>query len=344
MKYTQFGKTGLVVSRIVFGGMTFGDFDLHGFKSNVGNEEANDMVSRALDAGINFFDTADMYAAGQSEEILGKALGARRQDVILATKAFFRTSPAVLHGGLSRRHVVDACEASLRRLGTDYVDLYLLHNYDPITPLEETARALDDLQRQGKARYVGQCNFYSWQSEKLLAIERQLGFAPIVASQIYYSLLCRDIEIEIVPQAQEAGLGIMAWGPLAGGFLSGKYSQDSQKSEGGRRKTFGFPPIDLELGDKVVEKLAEIGKAQGTTPAQIAIAWVLSKPFIDTVLVGASRMSQLESNLEAEQLELPEDDVVELDRLTDPYKPFPHWIQWGEPGAAQAIAEGWKPE
>ncbi|MDJ0702957.1 MAG: aldo/keto reductase [Leptolyngbyaceae cyanobacterium MO_188.B28] len=343
MQYNQFGDTGLVVSRLAFGAMTFGDQEFGGFKSNVSEAEAREMVACALDAGINFFDTADMYSAGQSEEILGRALGKRRQDVVLATKAFFPTAPAVLHAGLSRRHILDACEASLRRLGTDYVDLFLLHNYDSITPLEETARALDDLQRQGKTRYVGQCNFSAWQSEKLLATQRQLGLAPIIATQVYYSLLGRDIEREIIPQAREAGLGVMVWGPLAGGFLTGKYTRDTPAGGEGRRATFNFPPIDVEQGFEVVDKLTEIGAAHNATPAQAAIAWILSKPFVNTLLVGVSKLSQLESNLEGAKLNLSLDEVQLLDSLTQPSKTYPHWIQWGHPVAARAIKEGWAP-
>jgi aryl-alcohol dehydrogenase-like predicted oxidoreductase len=344
MQYNQFGNSGLVVSRMAFGAMTFGDYDFGGFKSNVGESEAREMVARALDAGINFFDTANMYAAGQSEEILGKALGQRRQDVVLVTKCFFRTAPAVVHGGLSRRHILDACEASLRRLGTDYIDLYLLHNYDFITPLEETARALDDLQRSGKVRYVGVSNFFDWQTEKLLGFQRQLGFAPLVASQIYYSLLGRDIEWEFVPHAQASGLGLMIWGPLAGGFLTGKYTRENSGGEEGRRKTFDFPPIDVEQGFEVIESLKAIAERHNATPAQVALAWVLAKPWAHTILIGASRMSQLESNLKAAELALGMAEIQQLDELTATPPPYPKWIQWGEQGAAQAIADGWQPE
>jgi aryl-alcohol dehydrogenase-like predicted oxidoreductase len=344
MRYNQFGATGLVVSRMTLGAMTFGDYDFSGFKSNVGETAAREMVMRALEAGVNFFDTADMYAAGQSEQILGRALGPRRHDVVLATKAFFRTAPDVIHGGLSRRHLIDACEASLRRLGTDYIDLYLLHNWDPITPLEETARALDDLQCAGKVRYVGQSNFGAWQAERLIAIQRDLGFAPIVAAQVYYSLLGRDIEHEVVPQAQQAGLGIMAWGPLAGGFLTGKYTRQDTSGGGSRRASFDFPPIDVEKGHEVVEKMTEIASAHEASTAQVALAWILAKPFVHTVLVGASRLSQLESNLKAVSLELAADEVKALDGLTAPQKPYPQWIHWGEPVAQQAITEGWRPE
>lgn len=342
MRYNRFGNTGLIVSRLAFGAMTFGDYDFNGFKANVDEAAAREMVARALDAGINVFDTADMYSEGQSEVILGKVLGKRRPDVVLSTKCFFRSGEAVLYGGLSRRHVLDAVEASLRRLGTDFIDLLLLHNVDANTSLEETARALEDVQRQGKVRYVGHSNYAAWQSEKLSGIQRQLGFAPAAAAQVYYSLLGRDIEAEIVPQALSAGLGIMIWGPLAGGFLSGKYTRESEADQG-RRKTFDFPPIDKEKGFDVVDKLREIGAAHDATPAEIALAWVLAKPWAHTLLIGASRLSQLESNLKVEEIDLTPDEMAALDALTTPPMRYPQWIQFGEAGAQKALAEGFRP-
>jgi aryl-alcohol dehydrogenase-like predicted oxidoreductase len=305
---------------------------------------ARKMVDRALEAGINFFDTADMYSAGQSEEILGKALGARRQDVVLATKCFFRTAPAIVHGGLSRRHVIDACEASLRRLGTDFIDIYILHNVDFLTPLEETARALEDLERAGKIRYSGISNYSAWQAEKLLNIQAGLGYSPSVATQIYYSLLGRDIEWEIVPQSESAGLGTMIWSPLAGGFLSGKYTRKTPDGGGGRRKSFDFPPIDVELGFDVIDALIEIAAAHDATPAQVALAWVLARPWVHTVIIGANTLAQLDDNLGAVGIELTDEEVERLDELTAPPPPYPKWIHWGEEGAMKAIAEGWKPD
>ncbi len=344
MQYTQFGDTGMVVSRMALGTMTFGNYNYQGFKSNVGEKEARDIVAMALNRGINFFDTADMYAGGQSEELLGRTLGVRRHDVFVCTKAFFRTGPAILHAGLSRRHIIEACEESLGRLKTDYIDLFLLHNYDRITPFEETARALDDLQRQGKVRYVGESNFFGWQAEKMIATQKRLGFAPLVAAQVYYSLLTRDIEWEIVPQAKSAGMGIMAWGPLAGGFLTGKYKKGSTEAVEGRRKTFDFPPVDGEAANKIVDKLAAIAKKNDATPAETALAWMLSKPFLDTVIVGVSKLEQLESNLKAEKLELPKEIYSELDDLTKPPAPYPQWMQWGEAETQKALEKGWEPE
>jgi aryl-alcohol dehydrogenase-like predicted oxidoreductase len=341
MQYRQLGRSGLVVSRLSFGAMTFGDHDFHGFRSVVGQELADRMVARALDAGVNVFDTANMYAAGQSEEILGRALGPRRRDVVLVTKAFFRTAPEVVHGGLSRRHLIDACEASLRRLGTDFIDLYLLHNVDRLVPLEETARALDDLQRAGKIRYAGISNYHAWQAEALLRVQSELGCALVVANQVYHSLLGRDIEECVVPQSVRAGVGLMAWGPLAGGYLTGKYRDDGDS--GARRETFDFPPIDTEVGDSVVGLLRKIAQGRGVTPAEVAMAWELSHEWLDTLLVGATRMEQLEANLGAAALDLTADEVSRLSERTQIPARYPAWIQRGEEGSERAIGEGWTP-
>ncbi|MCB9756396.1 MAG: aldo/keto reductase [Myxococcales bacterium] len=344
MQYTQFGRSGLVVSRMTFGAMTFGHLDYNGFQSNVGPKLAREMVARALAAGVNVFDTADMYSAGQSETILGQALGRRRRDVVLSTKVYFRTGEAVLHAGLSRRHIIDACESSLRRLGTDFIDLYLLHNFDPLTPLEETARALEDLQRQGKIRYAGHSNLAAWQSQKLLGIQERLGFAPLVGMQVYYSLLGRDIERALIPHARDAGLGIMVWGPLAGGFLTGKYTRQQPDGDGGRRATFDFPPIDRERGHDVVDALTDIAAAHGVSPAQVALAWTLANPAISTVLIGASKVSQLESNLAAASLSLEAGELEALSSLTRGPPSYPEFMHWGaDPVTRRALDEGFKP-
>ncbi len=329
---------------MAFGAMNFGDYDFSGFISNVDEKLAKKMVDKAIEEGINLFDTADMYAAGQSEEILGGVLGDKRKDILISTKAFFRSDSAVIHAGLSRRHIIDSCEASLKRLGTDYIDIFLLHDYDPVTPLEETARALEYLITKGMVRYVGESNLSAWQAEKLIGIQRHLGFSQMVAAQVYYSLLGRDIEHEIVPQAEEAGLGIMAWSPLASGFLTGKYTRDNPDGGGGRRATFDFPPIDKEKGYDVVDKLKEIASGHGRTPQQVAYAWVMSKSFVSTVLVGATSMDQLEDNLKAEQIQLTDIELTTLDEITAPVPPYPKWVHWGDPVVNQAINEGWTPD
>ncbi len=312
------------MSRLTLGTMTFGS--KYGSIAKVDQNVANDMVARALDAGINFFDTADQYSEGQSEEILGKALGRRRGEVAVATKVGLRMSENLLDAGLSARHVIASAEASLRRLRTDYVDLLQLHVPDPHTPLEETLRALDDLTRRGLVRYVGFCNFPAWQVATALGIQREKGYAPFVSAQMYYSLLGRDIEHEVVPLARHAGLGILPWSPLAGGFLSGKYTREKTGEEGDRRASMDFPPVDAELGYAVVDKLGEIARAHGATVAQTALAWTLSRPFITSVIVGASRVGQLEDNLGAVDLELTSEELRDLDELTAPAPPYPNWM------------------
>ncbi|WP_414582929.1 aldo/keto reductase [Scytonema sp. PCC 10023] len=249
MQYTTLGHTGLVVSRLAFGAMTFGEGQLvPGVINNIDQNMADQMVNRALDAGINLFDTADAYTSGQSEIMLGKALGNRRHEAIIATKVGFRTGNAITDTGLSYRHIIASAEASLKRLGTDYIDLYQIHIPDPLTPPEETVRALDDLVRRGMVRYVGFSNLPAWKAARMLAIQERHGYARFVGAQMYYSLLGRDIEHEIVPFVEDTGIGILVWSPLASGFLSGKYTRQTPVPEDARRKNFQFPPVEVEKG------------------------------------------------------------------------------------------------
>jgi aryl-alcohol dehydrogenase-like predicted oxidoreductase len=328
MQYTTLGRTGLVVSRFAFGAMTFGP-DQGGFKAGVDQAGADEMVGAALEAGINLFDTADQYATGRSEEILGRALGKRRADVVLATKVGNRMSPAPTDAGLSYGHVIAACEASLRRLGTDYVDLYQTHVYDPVTPIEETLRALDDLVRRGLVRYAGFSNLPAWQAATALGLQARHGWAPFVSAQAYYSLVGRDIEADLLPLAHAAGLGILVWSPLSGGFLSGKYTREDPTGGGGRLSSFSFPPIDRERGYDVVEVLRRIAADRAVAPAQVALAWLLAKPLVSTVLVGASRMAQLHDNLAAADLRLAADEVAALDEVSATPPVYPNWMPSG---------------
>jgi aryl-alcohol dehydrogenase-like predicted oxidoreductase len=328
MQYARLGDTGLVVSRMAFGAMTFGSGEGSAFASviKVDQAGADSLVGRALDAGVNFFNTADAYASGQSEEMLGRALGARRHDVVIATKVANRTGEALVHQGLSRHHVLAEAERSLRRLGTDYVDVYLVHRVDPYTPLEETLEALDDLVRAGKVRYVGFSNWPAWLAAKAVGLQREHGWARFRAAEMYYSLVGRDLEHEVVPFAVDAGVGIMVWSPLAGGFLSGKYTRQDPGGEGGRLTGFDFLPIDRERGYDLVERMREIGAGHGASPAQVALAWLLSRPHVASVLVGASRVQQLDDNLNAASLALAPDELAELDRLTAPAPVYPGWF------------------
>ena len=328
MKYTTLGNTGLVVSRLAFGAMTFGVGELvAGVRNCIDLDTAERMVSHALDAGVNLFDTADAYLRGESERILGRALGDRRDRAIVATKVGFRSGDALTDTGLSYRHIIASAEASLKRLGTDYIDLYQLHIPDPLTPYEETIDALDDLVRRGMVRYVGFSNFPAWKAARMLGIQEANGYAPFISAQMYYSLLGRDIEREIVPFAEDAGLGILVWSPLASGFLTGKYAKGSLLPEDARRKKFQFPPVDLELGYKAIELLRKIATERGASIAQVAIAWILSKSFISSILVGANKMSHLEDNLQAIDMHLDSGELRELDELTAPQPTYPGWMQ-----------------
>lgn len=342
MKYATLGKTGLIVSRLTLGTMTFGTGVTHGFDHPVDQERATIMVSQAIDAGINFFDTANNYAAGLSEEFLGRALGSRRKDVIIATKLGSRTSNILTDAGLSYHHVISAAEASLKRLGTDYIDLLQLHVPDPMTPFEETVRALDHLVQRGLVRYIGYSNFGGWQAATFLAIQRQHQYAPFVSAQMYYSLLGRDIEYEIVPFLQHTGLGLLIWSPLAGGFLSGKYTRENPAGNEGRLASFDYLSIlsiDRETGYTVVDKLHEIATHRETTPAQVALAWVLAKSFVTSVIIGASKPEQFADNVAAANLHLSQEEVEELDALTmlKPLYPYMSITSGGDRVIQQAL-------
>lgn len=328
MEYTTLGHTGLVVSRLAFGAMTFGEGQLvPGVTNNINQTVADQMVNRALDAGINLFDTADAYTGGQSEIMLGKALGNRRDEAVIATKVGFRTGNAITDTGLSYRHIIASAEASLNRLGTDYIDLYQIHIPDPLTPPEETVGALNDLVRRGMVRYVGFSNLPAWKAARMLAIQERHGYARFVGAQMYYSLLGRDIEHEIVPFVEDTGIGILVWSPLASGFLSGKYTRETPVSDDARRKNFQFPPVDVEKGYAVVDLLKKIGQNHRASPAQVAIAWILTKCFISSVIIGANKMAHLEDNLGATELKLSASEIEQLDSLTAPQPLYPGWMQ-----------------
>lgn len=337
MKYAKLGNTGLVVSRLAFGAMNFGSGQYYGFRYKVDQDGANAMVGKALDAGVNLFDTANMYAGGQSEEMLGRALGKRRQDVTLATKGGIRMSDRLLDFGLSRRNLTAAARASLDRLGTDHIDLYQIHTPDPLTPIEETVRALDELVRSGTAGYVGFSNLPAWQAAKGLTLQRERDYAPFVSAQMHYSLLGRDVENEVVPFLQDAGLGLLVWSPLAGGFLTGKYTPEDPQGSGGRLSTFNFLPINRELGYETVDHLRTVAKVQGATVPQVALAWLLAKPFVTSVIVGATSMRQLEENLGATDVNLTQAQMEELDKLTAPPTPYPSSFVSADPMAEGAL-------
>ena len=328
MQYARLGDTGLVVSRLAFGAMTFGTSQ--GIFASVakvsGQDLANELIAKALDAGVNHFNTADVYTAGQSEQMLGKALGTRRKDVVISTKVGGRSGQALLQQGLSRQHILASAEDSLRRLGTDYIDVYLVHRVDLITPIEETLEALDTLARTGKVRYIGFSNWNAWRAAKAVGLQKQNGWAPFRAAEMYYSLVGRDLEHEIVPFVQDAGIGVMPWSPLAGGLLSGKYTRQNPKGDGGRSSTFDFLPHDRENVYDVIERVRAIGAAHNASPAQVSLAWMLTKPFVSSILLGANKMAQLEDNLGAVNVQLSPEELADLDKLTAPSAMYPNWF------------------
>ncbi|MCA2666592.1 MAG: aldo/keto reductase [Dolichospermum sp.] len=328
MKYAQLGNSGLVVSRLSFGAMTFGQGELvPGLTNHIDQHQADDLIARVIDAGVNLFDTADAYTGGQSEIILGKALSGKRDNILIATKCGFRSGDNLIDTGLSYRHIIGSVEGSLKRLGTDYIDIYQIHIVDPLTPLEETLRALEDVIRRGYVRYIGFCNLPAWKAAKMMGIQERLNYSPFIVAQMYYSLLGRDIEHEVVPLAQNQRLGILAWSPLSSGFLSGKYTRENPAPEDARRNKFQFPPINLEQGYAVVEKLKSIADKYSASVAQVALAWILTKPFISSVIIGANNMKQLEDNLKSVEVNLTAEEVVAIDEMTTPSPIYPGWMQ-----------------
>ncbi|WP_339322427.1 aldo/keto reductase [Paenibacillus sp. FSL W8-0194] len=316
MKYNLLGNTGVLVSEIGLGAMTFGGGEQWGVFGSLDEKEASVLVGQALEAGVNFFDTSNIYAGGRSEEILGKALGKKRQDVIIATKVRGRTGSGPNDIGLSRLHIMRQVEESLKRLGTDYIDLYQIHNPDQLTDWEDTLRALDDLVRSGKVRYIGASNMTGWETMKTRGISRQLGLHEFKSSQLYYSLAGREIEREIIPVLKDQNMGLLVWSPLAGGFLSGKYSRSRQGSGDDRHTKMMFPPVDLDKSYRIIDVLEEMAKERESTVARIALAWVLHQPAVTSVIVGAKRPDQLQDNLAASDIELTPDELARLDEVS----------------------------
>ncbi len=329
MEYRQLGRSGLRISALTLGTMGFGGGGVFAKVGTGDVQDARRQIDLALEAGVNMIDTADVYSMGKTEEIVGEALGSRRDDVILATKARFPTGDGANDAGLSRHHLVRACEASLRRLGTDYIDLYQLHGWDGQTPLEETLGALEHLLQSGKVRYVGCSNFAGWQVMKALGIARAEGLPVFVSQQVYLSLQERSAEYEIVPSALDQGLGLLIWSPLAGGLLSGKYRRDQPAPEGSRHATdWDEPPVYDE--DKLwgtVDALVEVAEAHGVSAAQVALAWLLRRPAVTSLVVGARTEEQLRDNLAAINLQLSAEEHQRLERVSRPALIYPFWHQ-----------------
>ena len=327
MKYARMGNSGLLVSRLSFGAMTF-TLGNKGMESiyKVGEELAREMVVLALDRGVNFFDTADGYAAGESEIILGRALKDRRDEVVISTKYGFRAGEPLTRAGLSRQHTIWAAEQCLRRLGTDWIDLFICHKEDPTTPIEETLVALDQLVRQGKVRYLGFSNWSAWKVAAALEFQRANGLAPFVAGQIYYSLIGRDAECDLIPMMRHYDVGMMAWSPLAQGLLAGRITRDNLEDGDHRLARFDFLPTDKEKAFDTVDKLKQIAAAKDCSIPQVALAWLLAKPAATNLVVGASRMAHLEDNLGAVDVELSAGEIAALDAMMPPSRVYPHWF------------------
>lgn len=332
MQHRQLGRSGLQVPVLSLGTATFagrGAFFEKWGGSDV--DQARNMIDLCLDHGVNFFDTADVYSGGGSEEVLGAALKGRRDDVLLSTKATFTMGDGPNDKGSSRHHLIRACEASLRRLGTDYIDVYFMHGFDALTPVEETLRALDDLVTAGKIRYLGASNFSGWHVMKSLAASERHGWSRYVAYQGFYSLVGRDYEWELLPLALDQGLGTMVWSPLGWGRLTGKIRRDSPPTEGriAQGGDVGGPPVDEAVLFDVVDALDEVAKELDASIPQVAIAWVLSRPSVANVVVGARNEAQLRANLAAAELTLTEDQIARLDAASFREPTYPYWHQTG---------------
>jgi aryl-alcohol dehydrogenase-like predicted oxidoreductase len=332
MKYNVLGNTGLKISELCLGTMTFGGKGIFQVIGTQGQEHADALIKRSLDAGINFIDTANVYSEGMSEEITGQALhnlGVNRYDIVLATKVRGTMGKGPNDKGLTRKHMLQQAEESLRRLKTDYIDLYQMHSYDPITPLEETLRAFDDLVRSGKVRYIGASNIAAWHLMKALGYSEQRNLEKFVSLQAYYTLAGRDLEREIIPLLQDQNVGLMVWSPLAGGFLSGKYKRDEKTSEGRRADTFDFPPINKEKAFDILDVLHVMAASKQTTVAQLALAWLLKQPAVTSVIIGANKPEQLEDNLKSVEISFTTDELEQLDAASKLAPEYPGWMfEW----------------
>jgi aryl-alcohol dehydrogenase-like predicted oxidoreductase len=330
MRYNLLGRTGLYVSELCLGTMTFGGKGFWEVVGKLGAKEVESIVGAALDAGVNFLDTADVYSEGESERLVGEALaslGRPRDQVVVATKVRGRTGPGVNQVGLSRAHILHGIDASLRRLRLDYVDLYQIHGFDSSTPIAETVRVLDDVVKSGKARYVGFSNLPAWLAMKGIAYAEAHNLARFESAQVYYSIAGRDIEREVVPMAQAEGVAILPWSPLAGGLLSGKFDPEAPTGpEGARRTSFDFPPVDRARLPRVLGALRTTAQATGVSVARIALAWQLTRSFVTSVIIGAKNREQLADNLAAADVKLADEHVKLLDEASALPPEYPGWM------------------
>ena len=340
MRYNRLGTTGLFVSELCLGTMTFGATGQYAFMGAVEQADADAMVGRAVEAGINFVDTADTYSGGNSERLTGQALknvGVRREEVVIATKVFGETGPGPNARGSSRAHIIAGAHASLARLQTDYIDLYQLHGFDPATPIEESLGALTDLVRQGLVRYVGVSNWAAWQIAKAVGIAERHGLARCASLQAYYSIAGRDVEREIIPMLASEGVGMLVWSPLAGGLLSGKVGREQQSAAGTRRATFAFPPVEMERAYDVIDALRPMADQKGVSVAQLALAWLLHQPGVTSVILGAKRLDQLNDNVGAVDVTFTAEELAALDTVSRLPAEYPGWMlgMWSQARATQ---------
>lgn len=330
MKYKTLGDTGLLVSTLCFGAMTFhGGSKLFQMIGATQQDEADQLIKACVDKGVNFFDTADVYSEGGSEEMLGQAfrnLGIQRKDVVIATKCFGRVGKGHNDIGASRKHIIEAVDASLRRLQTDYIDLYQIHGTDTVTPIEETLRALDTLVSQGKVRYVGCSNWAAWRLQRALDISEFKNLARFDTLQAYYSIAGRDLERELIPLMEHSKTGLLVWSPLAGGLLSGKFSRDNQKPENSRRSEFDFPLVDKERAWRILDVIRPIAEELHASVAQVALAWLLAKPAVTSVIIGAKNLKQLEDNIGAVEVTLSPAQMAALDQVSQLPPEYPGWM------------------
>jgi aryl-alcohol dehydrogenase-like predicted oxidoreductase len=330
MRYRLLGRTGLYVSELCLGTMTFGAQGFWRVMGGLGQDAATALVKQAVDAGVNFIDTANVYALGEAETITGNAikqLGLRRDEIVVATKATGIIDEQAINGrGQSRYHLMNQIDASLERLQLDHVDLYQLHGFDPLTPLEEALSTLNDLVRSGKVRYIGLCNMAAWQIMKGLAISAGQGWSRFESVQAYYTVAGRDLEREVLPLLQDQQLGLMVWSPLAGGLLSGKFDRDGQAPEGARRTSFDFPVVDKERAFRCVDAMRPIAARHQVSVARVALAWLLARPSVSSVIVGARTSGQLADNLAATRLVLSAEDLAVLDEVSALPPEYPGWM------------------
>ncbi|MBN8858718.1 MAG: aldo/keto reductase [Sphingobacteriales bacterium] len=329
MKYNLLGNTGLKVSELCLGTMTFGGKGIWTAIGTLEQQAVDNLVKTAVDAGINFIDTANVYSEGLSEELTGKAirnLGLKRDDLVIATKVRGKMGNGPNDQGLTRKHILSQVEGSLRRLNTDYIDLYQIHGFDALTPLEETIDVLDGLVQSGKVRYAGCSNLTAWQLMKALSYAQYNRRSKFVSLQSYYTLAGRDLEREIVPVLKDQKVGLMVWSPLAGGLLTGKYTRSGETEEGSRRTTFDFPPVNKERVYDIVDVLQEMAKIKSSSVAQLALAWLLHQQVVTTVIIGAKKPEQLEDNLKAIDVTFTEDELKRLDDISRLPSEYPGWM------------------